>query len=249
MHGQGMQVRQERKERGEGMKKHAVVAILLLLIVLVGGASCASAGSQQPAARATSTPIATTQTPGCTPVPTPTTTPTLVPTPTPFPTAPPTHPPASPTAIPNPAAPPAPIAQGDVILVSLSRQWLFAYDNGALVFANAVETGQPALPTPTGSFSVLSKQRNIWFTSPWPEGSPYYYYPTHINYAMLFKTGGFYMHDAWWHVKFGPGSNVPHKLPDGTWETGSHGCVGMTITNAARLYNWVHVGTPVIIKR
>ena len=132
--------------------------------------------------------------------------------------------------------------------MSLSRQWLYAYENGRYVFDNAVETGMPELPTPSGTFSILSKARNITFISPWPEGSPYHYNPTPINYAMEFKSGGFYLHDAWWHVVFGPGGNVPHQLPDGRWETGSHGCVGMTIANAERLYNWVRVGTPVIIR-
>jgi hypothetical protein len=60
-----------------------------------------------------------------------------------------------------------------------------------------------------------------------PPESPNYYESTYINYALLFKAGGYFLHNAWWHVKFGPGSNVPHQLPDGSWETGSHGCVGM----------------------
>jgi lipoprotein-anchoring transpeptidase ErfK/SrfK len=135
-----------------------------------------------------------------------------------------------------------------VILVSLLGQWLYAYDDGALVFDNAVETGRPELPTPTGALSVLAKVRDVTFTSPWPPGSPHYYEPTHVNYALLFKTGGYFLHDAWWHVKFGPGSNVPHQLPDGRWETGSHGCVGMPIPDAKRLYDWAPVGTPVIIR-
>jgi lipoprotein-anchoring transpeptidase ErfK/SrfK len=144
--------------------------------------------------------------------------------------------------------PPPPLSTGKVILVSLSKQWLYAYADGILVFDNAVETGRPELPTPTGRFSVLMKARGLTFTSPWPVGSPYYYEPTYINYALLFKEGGFFLHDAWWHVKFGPGSNVPHQLPDGSWETGSHGCVGMPIPDAKRLYDWTPVGTPVVIR-
>jgi lipoprotein-anchoring transpeptidase ErfK/SrfK len=147
-----------------------------------------------------------------------------------------------------PLAPAAPLSTGKVIVVSRARQWLYAYQDGRLIFANAVETGRPQLPTPAGHFRVQWKARNITFRSPWPKGSPYYYYPTHINYALLFKAGGFYLHDAWWHVKFGPGGNVSHKLANGTWETGSHGCVGMPIPAAQRLYNWAWVGTPVIVQ-
>jgi lipoprotein-anchoring transpeptidase ErfK/SrfK len=176
------------------------------------------------------------------PSPTPTSCSTPTPTPTPQPTPTPTPAPV------KPGIPPAPLSAGKVILVSLSGQWLYAYEDSTPVFNNAVETGRPELPTPTGRFSVLAKVRDVMFTSPWPVGSPYYYEPTHVNYALQFKAGGFFLHDAWWHVKFGPGSNVPHQLPDGRWETGSHGCIGMPIPDAKRLYNWAPIGTPVIIK-
>lgn len=219
------------------MLRRTVASLLLVIVLLVGGA-CGSPGTGQ----ARSTPTASQEvTPSCTPTPVPV--PTDTPLPTPVPTATP-----RPTATPSqPAAPPAPRASGQVVLVSLWRQWLFAYQDGRLVFQNAVETGMPELPTPAGTFSILTKERDITFISPWPEGSPYHYNPTHINYAMLFKSGGFYLHDAWWHVKFGPGGNVPHQLPDGRWETGSHGCVGMTIPDAKRLFEWVHIGIPVIV--
>jgi hypothetical protein len=39
---------------------------------------------------------------------------------------------------------------------------------------------------------------------------------------------------------------MPHQLPDGSWETDSHGCVGMPIPDAKRLYDWTPVGTPII---
>lgn len=212
---------------------------VVLLIVLVSCGTNQKSG--QPGVLSTGTPPAQEGT--MLPSPTPTscsTTPTVTPTPS-----------VVPRPTPTPAGagvPPAPLSPGKVILVSLSRQWLYAYSDGAPAFNNAVETGRPELPTPTGVFSVLEKVRNITFTSPWPPGSPYYYEPTHINYALMFKAGGYFLHDAWWHVKFGPGSNVPHQLPNGNWETGSHGCVGMPIPDAQRLYDWAPIGTPVLIR-
>jgi lipoprotein-anchoring transpeptidase ErfK/SrfK len=178
-----------------------------------------------------------------------------IPTPTPSPPAkasptPAATPAPAPDSAPlptKPGGPPALLPTGKVILVSLSQQWLYAYEDGKLVFDHAVETGRPELPTPTGTFTILEKSQDVVFTSPWPKDSPYYYEPTPINYAMLFKEGGFFLHDAPWHVQFGPGSNEPHQLPDGSWETGSHGCVGMPIPDAQRLYEWLPVGTPVII--
>jgi lipoprotein-anchoring transpeptidase ErfK/SrfK len=174
----------------------------------------------------------------------------------------------------------APTQMGQVIIVCESQQWLYAYQDKKLVFNSAVETGRPELPTPAGVFSVLDKACSdlLWmsnaysmnqhnsnctehngdgfqevFTSPFPPGSPEWYYPTHINYAMEFDGGGFFLHDAWWHCDFGPGSNVDHYTPGcpgwvgGHIETGSHGCVGMSIPSAAWLYSWTHIGTTVII--
>ena len=172
-------------------------------------------------------------------------------------------------------APAAPSAKGKVILVSLARQQLYAYENGKLAFTFLVETGRPELPTPTGVFHVFQKdcsdrrwtsnvapglahnancdehdgdRHQAVFTSPWEAGSPFWYAPTHINYALKFRDGGFYLHDAWWHKDFGPGSNVPHKLSNGEWETGSHGCVGMATANAEKLYAWTPMGTAVYIR-
>lgn len=216
--------------------------LLILALALVVIAACGrSTGSSQPTA--VSSPTAA-PTPSCTPTPTATPTPTEVPTatPTPKPTATPKPPQPQP-----PNVPPAPITRGKVVLVSLGHQWLYAYQDGRYVFDSAVETGMPDLATPAGHFSILSKQRNVTFISPWPKGSPYWYAPTNVSYAMLFRDGGYYLHDAWWHVVFGPGGNVPHQLPDGRWETGSHGCVGMPVSAAAWLYSWVLIGTPVII--
>lgn len=134
-----------------------------------------------------------------------------------------------------------------VVVVSLARQQLEAYDHGTLVLISSVTSGRPALPTPTGTYSVMAKQSPTTFYSPWPEGSPYYYAPTHINYAMLFKSGGFYIHDAAWKPAHGYGTNVVHVGPDGVTRTGSLGCVEMPLWSAQQLYGWVHVGTPVVI--
>jgi lipoprotein-anchoring transpeptidase ErfK/SrfK len=110
-----------------------------------------------------------------------------------------------------------------------------------------VTTGRPELPTPTGTYSVLAKKSPTTFHSPWPKGSPYYYEPTHIEYAMLFRTGGFYIHDAPWKLYHGYGTNVAHTDPDGVQRTGSLGCVEMPAWSATWLYDWASVGTPVVV--
>lgn len=136
---------------------------------------------------------------------------------------------------------------GQVILVSISQEWLWAYQDQHLVMASPVTTGMPQLPTPQGSYAVQYKETNVTFYSYWGPSSPLYYPPEHINYAMYFRDTGYYIHDAPWRHAFGPGTEVPHTNPDGSWETGSHGCVNMPTPAAATLYSWVHVGTRVII--
>ncbi|HEY7833220.1 MAG TPA: L,D-transpeptidase [Ktedonobacterales bacterium] len=137
---------------------------------------------------------------------------------------------------------------GKVILVSLAQQWLWAYQDQQLIYATPVTTGRPELPTPQGTFQIGWKVTDIEFISPWPPGSPFYYSPVHVNYAMLFLDGGFFLHDATWRHYFGPGTNVPHTNPDGTQETGSHGCVEMPLGAAAWLYGWSPYSTTVVIR-
>src|SRR6185437_8545179 len=50
-----------------------------------------------------------------------------------------------------------PSMPGHVIVVSLSKQWLYAYRNGQLVFNTAIMSGRPQLPTPIGTFHVFAK--------------------------------------------------------------------------------------------
>jgi hypothetical protein len=147
-------------------------------------------------------------------------------------------------APPTPAEPPTP---GQLIVVSLSQQWLWAYQDGKLVFATPVATGREHLRTPSGVYSVLSKSANVVFHSPWPASSPYYYTPEHVNYALLFRAGGFYIHDAPWREVFGPGSESPHGTPSGGVENGSHGCVNVPTLAADWLYRWAQVGTSIQI--
>jgi lipoprotein-anchoring transpeptidase ErfK/SrfK len=133
-----------------------------------------------------------------------------------------------------------------MIAVSLSQQWLYAYQNGQEVFNAAVMTGRPSLPTPTGTYHIFARLSPTTFYSPWPPGSPYWYAPTHINYALEWRAG-FFLHDSWWHTVYGPGSNGWHYDPTYGWQWGSHGCVAMPLSAAAWLYDWAPIGTTVQI--
>ncbi|WP_161977557.1 L,D-transpeptidase family protein [Dictyobacter kobayashii] len=137
---------------------------------------------------------------------------------------------------------------GKIIKVNLTAQTISAYDNGTLVHQNLITSGQPNLLTPTGTFQIISKLHPATFYSPWPKGSPYYYAPLNINYALGFQGTLLFLHDATWRgTDFGPGTNVPHTAANGSQMTGSHGCVEMSVDNSAWFYNWATIGTPLVI--
>jgi lipoprotein-anchoring transpeptidase ErfK/SrfK len=136
---------------------------------------------------------------------------------------------------------------GKVIVVSISQQWLNAYQNGRRVFSTGVLTGRSSLPTPLGTYHIFAKMSPAIFRSPFARNSPNYYPPTHINYAMEWRAGGYFLHDSWWHTVYGAGTNGEHYDPTYGWQEGSHGCVSMPISAAAWLYHWSRLGTTVKI--
>ena len=136
-----------------------------------------------------------------------------------------------------------------VVVVSLAEQALRVYDNGKLVNAFQVTTGQPDLPTPPGTWWVEGKKAPTEFKSTAPQNSPDWYPPTPINFAMQFHSNGYFLHDSWWRTEYGPGTNFPHLDPGGTQYSihGSHGCINMSKDDAGWLYNFVQVYTHVLI--
>lgn len=130
------------------------------------------------------------------------------------------------------------------LVVSLSRQRMVVYQGARAVASTLVTTGNKALPTPLGTFHIIEKLHPFTFISPWPQGSPYYYPPSPVQYALLFDWNGFYIHDAPWRSAFGPGSNAVSGTP-GQNNTGTHGCINVRPDIAAWLYAWAPVGTVV----
>ena len=135
--------------------------------------------------------------------------------------------------------------KGSHIVVSLTKEPLYAYNGDKLVMNTLVTTGNPALPTPTGHFTIFAKFHPFEFISPWPQGSPYYYPPSWTSYAMEFQSEGYFIHDAPWRTVYGPGSNGPGT--PGTNYGGTHGCVNVPYKPARFLFYWASIGTPVDI--
>ena len=178
--------------------------------------------------------------PTYTPSPTPTSTPTVMPSPTALPTS-----TAAPTdvsiqleTVPNTEIPqgssPDVSGSGKYILVSISQQHLWAYENGQEIYSFVASTGMHNA-TRAGSFSVLDKipnaygaTWNIWM----PDWMGIYYAGTLEN-----------------------GIHALPILPSGAtlWEGFlgtpiSYGCVVLGSNEALQLYNWADVGPPVEIR-
>lgn len=136
--------------------------------------------------------------------------------------------------------------QGKVIVVNRANnvQKLYAYQNGKLVFSAPVTTGSLYLQTPLGTWHVYKKLHDVMFTSMWPKGSPYYYAPEYVHYALEYD-GPLYIHDATWRGVYGPGTDRPHQDPKSGKSDGSHGCVNTSLTTSQWLYNWAGIGTTV----
>lgn len=136
-----------------------------------------------------------------------------------------------------------------LIVVSLARQQVEAYEGGKLVLISAVVTGRPELPTPAGTTKVYAKYSPHTFHSPWPVGSPYWYATWTADFAILFRSGGYYFHEVYYRPEggYGYGRNVPHIDSDGVERTGSRGCVNTPYWAVEWLYKWAIVGTPVIV--
>jgi LysM repeat protein len=148
---------------------------------------------------------------------------------------------------PIPAAPEAPRAEGKVILVSVSEQYLWAYEDGEVQVESFVTTGRPGADTPIGSWEVLVKYTDYRFISPYPEGHEFYYNSQVSNYSLRYSWNGYHIHDAPWRSDYGPGTSVPHQDSLGRWQTGSIGCVNVTGDAMARLFEWAEVGTPIVV--
>lgn len=131
--------------------------------------------------------------------------------------------------------PPSAVSTGKVIVINLSIQRLYAYENGKSIFTHAVPitSGKNGFETVTGEFAIYYKQRNFRMTSPFPG----IYYDNIVDYWMPFYLG-YGIHDASWRSVYGT---------QDYGSVGSHGCVNTPLTEVGVLYNWAEIGTKVIV--
>ena len=130
---------------------------------------------------------------------------------------------------PAPAAPAASVDSGPTIsvgkqiVVDLSEQQIYAYQDGQLLRTFIVSTGLPATPTVQGDYNIYLKYELQRMRGPG-------YDLPNVPWVMYFYQGyGF--HGTYWHSNFG--------------QTMSHGCVNMRTPESEWLWNWAPMGTAV----
>jgi len=129
---------------------------------------------------------------------------------------------------------------GPVIVIKRDSHVLNLYNGSSLTRSFPVATGQPAYPTPVGSWSIVDMQMNPWWRPPpgaaWAAG------------AKPIPPGPGNPLGTRWMGLSAPGVGI-HATPDDAsiGYSASHGCIRMHLADAEWLFGQVHIGTPVFI--
>ena len=117
------------------------------------------------------------------------------------------------------------------IEVSLTEQWLTAYEDNLAVYRAPVATGRDGFNTPTGSFAIYMKLPVQTMTG---DASGESWYVPDVPWVQ-YVVDGVALHGTYWHDKFGTGFRL------------SPGCINLGMDDAEWLYGWADIGTPVAI--
>jgi len=119
------------------------------------------------------------------------------------------------------------------IEVDISEQKLTAYKGGRKINEFLVSTGVSKYPTPIGDFNIWWKLLHDDMKYEYGPDHPDNYDIKNVPHTMYFN-GAYALHGAYWHNNFG------HQM--------SHGCVNISLHDAAWLYNWANKGDPVFVR-
>ncbi len=122
--------------------------------------------------------------------------------------------------------PGAHISVGREIVVVLSTQRAYAYQDGVLQRSAIISSGLPDTPTLQGDFKITRKLPTRHMVGPG-------YDLPNVPWVSYFFAG-YAIHGTYWHNNFG----TPM----------SHGCVNMTTADAKWFYDFAPVGTPVHVR-
>ena len=112
------------------------------------------------------------------------------------------------------------------IVVNLSKQMIYAYDNGEVIMRSQISSGTKNHKTPNGTFKILEKKKHHRSSIyPKPNGGG------EMNYMLRLTNDGIAI-----HLGYLPG------FPD------SHGCIRLPGGDAQRIWKWASIGTEVTVK-
>jgi lipoprotein-anchoring transpeptidase ErfK/SrfK len=120
-----------------------------------------------------------------------------------------------------------PAAQSRGLTVFIGTQTFEYVEDGRVVLSGPVSSGAAAHPTPTGDYRVMSKEidkRSGKYTNDFKQ-------PTPMPYSLQFR-GPYFVHEGW----------VP-GYPD------SHGCIRLRYEDARLLFDRIHLGDRILVKR
>lgn len=123
------------------------------------------------------------------------------------------------------------------IEVDLSRQKLYAIEDGQIIYEYLISSGTWNR-TPTGVFKIWTKIKSQKMSGGSKELGTYYYLPNVPSILFFYnenvpKQLGYSIHGAYWHNQFG--------------RPMSHGCINMTIEESKVIFDWADMDTPIEI--
>ncbi len=113
------------------------------------------------------------------------------------------------------------------IIIDLSQQRLYAYDNKHRVKTFLISSGTWRHPTPRGTYHIYSRSRAALMKGPG-------YYLPNVQWVNRFNESRS-IHGTYWHHNFG------HPM--------SHGCINASNKNAKWIYKWAPMGTRVTVRK
>lgn len=132
----------------------------------------------------------------------------------------------------NNPTPPAGVTNGRWIEVNIYEQVLTVYDQGKMIFATLVATGQAPFYTQPGTFQIYKKIEHEYMTGAFESDKSDYYYLEEVPFIMYYDQARA-LHAAYWNTYLGYPS--------------SHGCVNLSVADAHWLYNWANDGDTVYV--
>lgn len=120
------------------------------------------------------------------------------------------------------------------IVVSIGRRKLTAYEDDSVFLECDCVTGRPGHWTMPGSFRVYRKVED--HKSGAYNGAP-------MPYSMFFERDGKAIHGT----SYAAVRSYAQYAGIESW--GSHGCVGVDVNDAMKLFRWAPINTPVIVEK